>query len=119
MNGRRCLLAAGGAALALLIGGAAQAQMTPDCTDDAMVGPNRIYLAGSSAFQPAAQAVAVKLGALTTADRTTIIYKSSASCDGVNAILNNSDLTGTATYFTLDNTMNPPAPKANTCNLVA
>jgi ABC-type phosphate transport system substrate-binding protein len=109
-------------AMLVCLSGVARAQVPPpipDCTDATMVGPNPIYLAGSSAFQPAAQAMALQLSALTGADQTTIIYKSSASCDGVNDILNNADLSGTGTYFTLDTTMTPPAPVANSCNLIA
>jgi hypothetical protein len=106
------------AALALLAGGAAGAQMmTPDCTDTMMVGPNPLILTGSSAFQPAAQAVAGKLAALTTADKTTVIYKSTSSCDGVNAVTNDTALTGTATYYFLDTTMTPAKVTAGTCML--
>jgi ABC-type phosphate transport system substrate-binding protein len=107
-------------AMLVCLTGVARAQTPPpipDCTDTTMVGTNPIYLAGSSAFQAAAQAMALQLNTVTGADHVTIIYKSSASCDGVNDILNNADLSGTATYFTLDTTMTPPAPVALSCNL--
>jgi hypothetical protein len=89
----------------------------PACNDETMTGPNQIYLAGSSAFQPAAQAMAQQLQALTGADKTTLIYQASASCDGVNDILNNADLKGTATYFAVDMTQNPPIFTGLSCQL--
>jgi len=117
MIGRsRGFLAAVAGVLALLSAGAARAQDTtaPFC-NDAAVGPNPIYLAGSSAFVPTAQAVAIQLSALTGNDRATLIYKSSASCDGVTAIVSGGTLAGTASYFAIDSSTNMPAPE--TCNL--
>src|SRR5262249_1479562 len=78
--------------------------------------PNRIYLAGSSAFGPAIQAIGAKLSTLTGNDRVTLIYRSSASCDGVNFITNNSDLTGTASFYFVNG---QGAATVGTCNLVA
>jgi ABC-type phosphate transport system substrate-binding protein len=74
----------------------ASAQTNPMCNDTAMF-PNPIYMAGSSAIVPMLSKVAVKL-----AGQATIIYKSSASCDGPNAINNDADLTGTASYYVVD-----------------
>ena len=85
----------------LLVARAASAQdagTNPTCASL----PHPVYMDGSSAFVPTVQAFAAKLGAESTP--TTIVYLSPGSCAGVNAIASNTDLTGTANYFTLTGT---------------
>lgn len=77
----------------------AHAQANPNCNDATMF-PNPIYLAGSSAFEPTAGKIAVKLAAQAT--RYTLIYKGTASCDGPAAIRDNVTLTGNGDYFVVD-----------------
>jgi hypothetical protein len=101
MNCRTTLIASSTAALACLLAGSAQAQTTPPCSDTTMF-PNPIYISGSSAFEPTAQAMGAKLAGLAAADRVTLIYKATSSCDGPNAIRDNTTLTGTADYFVVD-----------------
>jgi hypothetical protein len=64
--------------------------------------PNPIYLAGSTAFEPTAQAMAVQLNNRTAgAGKVTLIYQQgSGSCQGVAAVRDQSNLTGTAHYYT-------------------
>ncbi|HVZ75329.1 MAG TPA: hypothetical protein VHJ20_23285 [Polyangia bacterium] len=85
---------------ACLLSGAAHADaVTPNC-DDATMFPNPIYLTGSSAYEQTAANMAVELATLTGNDKVTLIYKTSTSCDGANAIRDNVTLTGTADTFT-------------------
>ncbi|MDB4983456.1 MAG: hypothetical protein JWM82_4208, partial [Myxococcales bacterium] len=100
MNCRKTL-AAGALAVATLLMGAAQAQTLPNC-DDLTMFPNPIYISGSSAFEPTAQAMGAKLAGLTGAGQATLIYRATSSCDGPNAIRDNTTLTGTADYFAVD-----------------
>ena len=79
----------------------AHAQTSPNCSDATMF-PNPIYLAGSSAFEPTAGKIAVKLSAQPT--KYTIIYKATASCDGPAAIRDNVTLAGNGDYFVVDPT---------------
>jgi ABC-type phosphate transport system substrate-binding protein len=123
MNGRRnCLGVAISAALIGLVGGVARAQQTmPSCNDATMVGPNPLYLNGSSAFQPTAQAMALALQQkLTGNDRVTLVYDATSSCDGPTVISGTGDISGgTATYFTFDMTATPPTPIPLSCALAA
>src|SRR5689334_3268650 len=100
MNRRttKMTLAGGAAVFGCLVAGAAHGQAIPNCNDATMF-PNPIYVAGSSAFEPAAGNMAIKLSALTGADQVTIIYKATSSCDGPAAIRDNVTLTGSADYF--------------------
>jgi hypothetical protein len=113
MNCRTTLIAGGVFAIALSAS-AANAQTLPDC-DDATMFPNPIYISGSSAFEPTAQEMGAKLAGLATG-KVTLIYKATSSCDGPNAIRDNTTLTGSADYFTVD-----PADATKTikkqCNL--
>ena len=86
-----------GAALLAPLGwaGTAQAQM-PNCNDPMF--PNPIVMAGSSAIEPTLAKMAVKLAA----QNVTIIYKPTASCDGPNAITNDTVLTGNADYYVVN-----------------
>jgi hypothetical protein len=117
MISRKRLLAGGAATFAALLAGRAHAQAIPNCNDATMF-PNPIYVAGSSAFEPAAGNMAIKLSALTGNDKVTIIYKSTASCDGPAAIRDNVTLTGTADYFT-PNATNPNIGDKKPCSLDA
>jgi hypothetical protein len=111
------LLAGGAATFAALLAGRAHAQAIPNCNDTTMF-PNPIYVAGSSAFEPTAGAMAVKLGALTGNDKVTIIYKGTASCDGPAAIRDNVTLSGSASYF-VPNATNPNLGDKKPCSLDA
>src|SRR5882724_3572752 len=96
---RTTLIAGSAAVFACLFAGAAHAQV-PMCSDATMVGPNPIYLSGSSAFEPTAGYMAVKLGALAGADQVTLVYSATSSCDGPTNIRDNKTLTGNADYWT-------------------
>jgi hypothetical protein len=111
MNLRKTLIASGAAAFAGLLAGAAHAQTLPACSDATMVGPNPIYLSGSSAFEPTAGQMAVKLNATTVADadKVTLVYSATSSCDGPTNITMSKALSGNADYWTpnADPTMPP------------
>jgi ABC-type phosphate transport system substrate-binding protein len=92
-----CLAA--GAAAGTLAGTAAAGN--PDCS----TLPGSTYITGSSAVKPLVAGLAKAL-----AGTTTLIYKGQGSCTGVDAILNGTKITGTASYW--DNT-----GTENTCNL--
>src|SRR5450432_1449346 len=116
MNFRMTLIAGSAAAFGCLLAtGAAHAQALPNCNDTTMF-PNPIYLSGSSAFEPTAGYMAVKLGALTGADKVTLIYSATSSCDGPTNITGNKALSGSADYWTVnaDPTL---APVKHSCML--
>jgi hypothetical protein len=113
MKFRTTLIAGGAAAFASLLAGTAHA--VPMCSDTTMVGPNPIYLSGSSAFETTASYMAVKLGAQTGADQFTIIYSATSSCDGPTNIRDGKALTGNADYFMPGDTATPPLK--HTCAL--
>ncbi len=77
----------------------------PSCNDTTMF-PNPIYLTGSSAFEPVIQAMAFQLNSRTVGDggtsgKVTLIYQTGGnSCSGVAAVLNQSNLSGSAHYYT-------------------
>jgi hypothetical protein len=101
MKLRRTLIAGGTAAFAsLLAGGAAYA--LPLCSDATMVGPNPTYLSGSSAFEPTAGWIAVALNAtaIPDAQKVTLVYSATSSCDGPKNIGMSANLTGNADYWT-------------------
>lgn len=107
METKKTLCALAGA-LGLLGGSArAMAQVTPPC-DDATLFPNPVYMTGSSAFEPTLARLALKMAARTTP--VTIIYKTSASCDGANAIVSKGKLTGNADYFTVNPAVSDASP---------
>jgi hypothetical protein len=116
MNLRKTLIAGGAAAFAGLLAGAAHA--FPMCSDATMVGPNPIYLSGSSAFEPTASYMAVKLNGagVADADKVTLIYSATSSCDGPTNIQMNKTLTGNADFFTPNPDPTMP-PVKNTCVL--
>jgi hypothetical protein len=78
---------------------------------------NPVFLSGSSAFEATVKNFAVKFSALTTGSFT-IVYQTPGSCVGVDNIVNNKDLTGTAHYYTVDPT-DPTKVVTNTCTLAA
>jgi hypothetical protein len=67
--------------------------------------PNPIYVGGSSAFVPTLNLYAAKLAQETPA--TTVIYVSSASCVGANAVGSHTAVTGTGTYYLANGTASP------------
>jgi len=79
--------------------------------DDTTTLPNPIILTGSSAFEATVKQFAVKLSAETTP--TSIIYQVPGSCSGVANF--SAALTGTAHYYTLNNTTTPPSIVTNSC----
>jgi ABC-type phosphate transport system substrate-binding protein len=82
-----------------VIGAGAQVRAqgaTPPCSDTTAF-PNPVYMAGSSAFEPTLARLALKLAAQTPP--VTVIYKTSASCDGANVIVSAGPLTGNADYY--------------------
>jgi hypothetical protein len=97
-----------GTAGILIFSGPAFAQdagtTVPNCTDTGMF-PNPIFLTGSTAFEPTAQAMAALLNSRSVGDGGTagavqLIYQlGSGSCAGVGAIRDNANLTGNANYF--------------------
>jgi hypothetical protein len=125
MKLRRTLIAGGAAAFAGLFAGAAHAQSTtlPACSDVTMVGPNPVYLSGSSAFEPTAGWMAVKLNgtAVADADKVTLVYSATSSCDGPTNIRDSKALTGNADYWIIDPDTTKPAgtPKKLSCVLDA
>jgi ABC-type phosphate transport system substrate-binding protein len=98
-------LVLGAGALGLLVApGVALAQdagTVPSCNDTTMF-PNPIYLAGSSAFEPVIQAMANQLNSRTAgAGKVTLIYQTGGnSCGGAAAVRDQSNLTGSAHYYT-------------------
>jgi hypothetical protein len=78
---------------------------------------NPVYLTGSSAFEGTVKNFAVKFGALTTG-AFTVVYSTPGSCVGVDNIVNNKDLMGSAHYYTVDPT-DPTKVVINTCALPA
>jgi hypothetical protein len=114
MKFRTTLIAGGAAAFVGLLAGTAHA--LPMCSDTTMVGPNPIYLSGSSAFETTASYMAVKLSALTGADQVTLIYSATSSCDGPTNIRDGKALSGNADYFTPNADATKP-PVKNSCVL--
>jgi hypothetical protein len=119
MNFRLTLttLAGSAAALGCLLVGPAYGQALPNCNDTTMF-PNPIYLSGSSAFEPTAGLMAIKLGALTGADKVTLIYSATSSCDGPAHIRDKSTITGSADYWT-PNATDPTKADKHSCSLDA
>jgi hypothetical protein len=116
MNFRKTLIA-GSAAFSCLLAGRAHAQTVPSCSDTTMF-PNPIYLSGSSAFEPTAGLMAVKLSAQTGVNQYTIIYSATSSCDGPTHIQAQSAITGTADVFTV-NAANAAVALKSSCTLAA
>jgi len=87
-----------------MLSGVAQAQ-TPDCNDPTLF-PNPVYLTGSSAFEPMLAKFSVAIQNADTgkpaSQQLTIIYLTSASCDGISAALNLPAMTGTGHYYLPD-----------------
>jgi ABC-type phosphate transport system substrate-binding protein len=60
--------------------------------------PGTTYVTGSSAAKPFIKGIATALASASPVT-TTIIYKGQGSCTGVDAVFNNTPLTGTASYW--------------------
>lgn len=106
MNARLtgALVVGAGALGLLVVPGAAFAQdagTIPSCNDTTMF-PNPIYITGSSAFEPVIQAMGNQLNSRTAgAGKVTLIYQTGGnSCGGVAAVRDQSNLTGSAHYYT-------------------
>jgi hypothetical protein len=80
------------AVFALLGSGAAHAAPCSDL-------PNPIYGLGGSASKPLLAKVSKNLNALTGADQATIVFQAPGACLGIYALLNNTSITGTASYW--------------------
>jgi hypothetical protein len=117
MNSRKTLLAGTAMAIGCLVASTARADI-PSCADATMF-PNPIYFIGSSAFEATAGNMAILLSALGGADKVTLIYSATSSCDGPNYIKDNLVMTaGTADVFTPDTT-NPLVGVKSSCTLAA
>jgi len=78
----------------LAAAGIARAQ-TPNCEDDAAVGPNRVYIQAADTQVPLLKALGVKLRAQATP--ITIIYTPNGSCSNISYLYGNADFTPNAT----------------------
>lgn len=106
-------LAAAIVAMPLMLPALAYGQAAmPNCNDATMF-PNPIVLAGSSAIEPTVSRIAIRIAA-----KNTIIFKSTASCDGHNAIKGETVLTGNANFYKPDAT-DPKKVVIATCSLDA
>ncbi|HVX94309.1 MAG TPA: hypothetical protein VHK47_05295 [Polyangia bacterium] len=114
MNFRKTLITGSAAAAFGLLAGTAQAADTVPLCNDATMFPNPIVLSGSSAFEPTAALMAIKLSGLTGNDKVTLIYSASASCDGPKNILGSTVLTGSADYWTV-NATDPTKADKHSC----
>src|SRR5262245_11285595 len=56
-----------------------------------------IYITGSSAVKPFVKGLAAALAG--ASPKVTLVYKGAGSCTGVDAILNGTKMTGTASYW--------------------
>lgn len=87
-----------------MLSGAAQAQTT-NCNDPTVL-PNPVYLTGSSAFEPMLATFSVAIqnanAGKPASQQLSIVYLTSASCDGISAALNQPAMTGTGHYYTPD-----------------
>ena len=70
--------------------------VVPTCASLNLANP--VYLTGSSAVSTVVAQLGPKLAAATTP--TSLVYIKGGSCDGVNSVVGNFTLTGTATYWT-------------------
>jgi hypothetical protein len=95
----------------------AQAQTTPDCNDPTLL-PNPVYLTGSSAFEPMLAQFSVAIQKANkdkpAAEQLSIVYLTSASCDGISSVMNQPAMTGTGHYYTPGATATA-APATNNC----
>jgi len=91
--------------------GVAQAQV--DCA----TLPNPVYFPATTDIRPALSLLAPALSATTAgADQTTIVYRSLSSCNATDYLRENTDLDGTAIYWTLDGNGDPVE---NSCDVPA
>jgi len=103
MTIKRGLLSLVGAAG--MVSGVAHAQTTPNCNDTTLL-PNPVYLTGSSAFEPmlAKFSVAIQNANVgkSPSEQLSIVYLTSASCDGITSAISLSAMTGTGHYYVPD-----------------
>jgi ABC-type phosphate transport system substrate-binding protein len=84
---------AASAAATALLASASTASAAVDCS----TLTNPVYLAGSTAVKPVLKALAATLG--TGASPITLVASSQGSCTGVDAMVNGTKITGTASYW--------------------
>lgn len=82
----------------LLVSGGASAQTNPACN----TLPNPIYGVGGSAQRPLVRWIAAELAA--SSSPSTLIYAAPGACYGIDAILNDTPVTGNANYWLPDGT---------------
>lgn len=82
------------AAFALVILGHARVDAAP-CADL----PNPVYGLGGSATKPTLAKLGTALASLSGADQATIVYQAPGACLGVYALVNDTKITGTASYW--------------------
>src|SRR5215813_3702681 len=75
--------------------GALAIEVQPAAAADCSTLPNPLYVAGSSASKPLLAEVGRIL--VTGANPTTIVYQGTGSCNGVDAILSGTQITGSGT----------------------
>ena len=78
---------------------------------------NPVFVTGSSAFEGTVKFFGVKFSALAT-NPFTVVYQTPGSCVGIDNIVNNKDLMGTAHYYTVDPTDSTKVV-ISTCTLAA
>jgi hypothetical protein len=91
----------------------AHAQTNPTCASLT----NPIYIAGSSASRPLLREA--QRAMTLSSEGITIVYLSTASCDGPNAIINDMASMATANYFTFTDPTMPSTVMTGTCTLGA
>jgi len=110
---RRVLWLVGGASM---LASVAQAQ-TPDCNDPTTL-PNPVYLTGSSAFEPMLAQFSVAIQNANkgkpASEQVNLVYLTSASCDGITSVMNQTSMTGTGHYYLAGATA-AAAPSTNNC----
>jgi ABC-type phosphate transport system substrate-binding protein len=89
----------------------AHAQTNPACS----TLPGAVYISGSSASRPLIREAQRALQL--SGEAVTFVYQSTASCDGVSSVLNDTAVTATANYFTFTDATNPATVVTNTCTL--
>ncbi len=78
---------------------------------------NTVYISGSSASQPLIREAQRAL--LIAGQSITLVYQSTASCDGVGGLLNATAVMASGTYFTFTDPMDASSVTTHTCTPVA
>ncbi|MGH7342686.1 MAG: hypothetical protein ACREKH_19550, partial [Candidatus Rokuibacteriota bacterium] len=92
----------------------------PAHAQDCSTLTNPIYIPGTTDIKPFLSLVAPKLATATGADQMTLVYLATGSCTAADYVLNDTDLTGTAVYWT--GAYNPPpdnTPVEASCTFAA